>query len=186
MVQHAGVRCGGEGGVKWRDSGGGGRFSGSGPYRHPCYSYTWYTGVSQNNFLWQKYSASNFWKVSSFSPPLCTRTFSQHPLPKNALTSSLFINPGILFPVLFFVTVFHPSLTNANYSCRRIFGTSLLTLFGVSLVLWRRETADNEHSNPVLLPLVPKFTNIWISHLQFLHFQKFLLEVVAIGRKNAG
>jgi hypothetical protein len=46
--------------------------------------------------------------------------------------------------------------------------------------------ADNEHSNPVLLPLVPKFTNICISHLQFRHFQKFLLEVVAIGRKNAG
>ncbi len=46
--------------------------------------------------------------------------------------------------------------------------------------------ADNEHSNPVLLPLVPEFTNICISHLQFLHFQKFLLEVVAIGRKNAG
>ena len=47
--------------------------------------------------------------------------------------------------------------------------------------------ADNERSNPVLLPLVPEFTNICkISHLQFLHFQKFLLEVVAIGRKNAG
>jgi hypothetical protein len=46
--------------------------------------------------------------------------------------------------------------------------------------------ADNEHSNPVLLPLVPEFTNICISHLQLLHFQNFLLEVVAIGRKNAG
>ena len=46
--------------------------------------------------------------------------------------------------------------------------------------------ADNERSNPVLLPLVPEFTNICISHLQLLHFQKFLLEVVAIGRKNAG
>ena len=46
--------------------------------------------------------------------------------------------------------------------------------------------ADNERSNPVLLPLVPEFTNICVSHLQFLHFQKFLLEVVAIGRKNAG
>jgi hypothetical protein len=43
--------------------------------------------------------------------------------------------------------------------------------------------ADNEHSNPVLLPLVPEFTNICISHLQLLHFQKFF---VAIGRKNAG
>ena len=30
--------------------------------------------------------------------------------------------------------------------------------------------ADNERSNPILLPLVPEFTNIWISHLQFLHF----------------
>ena len=46
--------------------------------------------------------------------------------------------------------------------------------------------ADNERSNPVLLPLVPEFTNICISHLQFPHFQKFLLEVVAIVRKNAG
>jgi hypothetical protein len=36
------------------------------------------------------------------------------------------------------------------------------------------------------LPLVSEFTNICISHLQLLHFQKFLLEVVAIGRKNAG
>jgi hypothetical protein len=44
--------------------------------------------------------------------------------------------------------------------------------------------ADNEHSNPVLLPLVPEFTNSCISHLQFLHFQKFLLEVVAIVRKK--
>jgi hypothetical protein len=38
------------------------------------------------------------------------------------------------------------------------FETSLLTLFGVSLVLWRRK-ADNEHSNPpVLWPLAPKFS----------------------------
>ncbi len=36
--------------------------------------------------------------------------------------------------------------------------------------------ANNEHSNPVLLPLVPEFTNICISHLQLIHFQKFLLE----------
>ncbi len=30
--------------------------------------------------------------------------------------------------------------------------------------------ADNEHSNPVLLPLVHEFKNIYISHLQLLHF----------------
>ena len=80
------------------------------------------------------------------------------------------INPRILFPFFLLLQFFHPSSTNANYLCRRIFGTSLLTLFGVSLVLWRGVKADNERSNPVLLPLVPEFTNIWISHLQFLHF----------------
>jgi hypothetical protein len=122
---------------------------------------------------------------SSFLP-LYTRAFSQHPLPKNALPSLSVINPRILFPFSLSLQFFHPSLINANYSCRRIFGTSLLTLFGLSLVLLRGGKADNERSNPVLLPLVPEFTNIWCSHLQLLHFQNFLLEVVAIGRKNAG
>ncbi len=36
---------------------------------------------------------------SSFSLPLGIRTFSQHLLPKNALPSSLLINPKILFPI---------------------------------------------------------------------------------------
>ena len=36
---------------------------------------------------------------SSFSLPLGTRAFSQHPLPKNALPSSLLTNPKILFPI---------------------------------------------------------------------------------------
>jgi hypothetical protein len=35
--------------------------------------------------------------------------------------------------------------------------------------------ADNEHSNPVLWPLVLEFTNICISHLQLLHFQKIFV-----------
>ncbi len=110
-------------------------FSGSGAYRHPRYSYTWYTGVSQNNFLWQKYLAFNFWKIS-----LIFFFFAAwHPSRKNALPSSSVINPRILFPFFLSLQFFHPSLINANYSCRRIFGTSLLTLFGVSLVLWRGE-----------------------------------------------
>jgi hypothetical protein len=48
------------------------------------HSYTWYTRVSQNNFLRQKYLAFNFWKSfqSSFFLPLCVRTFLQHLLPK--------------------------------------------------------------------------------------------------------
>ena len=73
---------------------------------------------------------------SSFSLPLYTRTFLQHPLPKNALPSSSVINPRILFPFFLSLQFFHPSLINANYLCRRIFGTSLLTLFGVSLVFY--------------------------------------------------
>ena len=79
-------------------------FSGSGAYRHPRYSYTWYTGVSQNNFLWQKYLASNFWKKksfqSSFSLPPGTRAFSQHPLPKST-PSFISHQPENPFPVLF-------------------------------------------------------------------------------------
>jgi hypothetical protein len=65
------------------------------------------------------------------------------------------------------------------------FETSLLTLLGVSLVLWRGK-ADNEHSNPLFYCPSPL-------NSQHLHFQftvasllKILLEVVAIGRKNAG
>jgi hypothetical protein len=42
-----------------------------------------------------------------------------------------------------------------------LFGTSLFTLFGVSLVLWKGGgEAIKERSNPILLPLVPEFTNI--------------------------
>jgi hypothetical protein len=65
------------------------------------------------------------------------------------------------------------------------FETSLLTLLGVSLVLWRRK-ADNAPSNPLFYGPSPL-------NSQHLHFQfpitsllKFLLEVVTIGRKNAG
>jgi hypothetical protein len=42
---------------------------------------------------------------------------------------------------------------NANYSYPRIVGTSLLTLFGVSLVLCRRERLITSIATPVLLPL---------------------------------
>jgi hypothetical protein len=65
------------------------------------------------------------------------------------------------------------------------FETSLLSLLGVSLVLWRRK-ADNAHSNPLFYGPLPL-------NSQHLHFQfpitsllKILLEVDAIGRKNAG
>ncbi len=53
---------------------------------------------------------------------------------------------------------FSPFLNKCNYSYRRIFETSLLTLFGVSLVLWRRERLITSIATPVLLPLSPKFS----------------------------
>ncbi len=43
---------------------------------------------------------------SSLFLPLYTRTFSQHPLPKNALSSSLVINPRILFPFFLLLQFF--------------------------------------------------------------------------------
>jgi hypothetical protein len=86
--------------------------------------------------------------------------------------------------------LFHQSLTRESFS-RSLFRYSFsLFLNKCQLFMskdfwnlpvnpvWRvpgfmkKGKADNEHSNPVLLPLVPEFTNICISHLQFLHFQK--------------
>jgi hypothetical protein len=64
-----------------------------------------------------------------------------------------------------------------------------LTLLGEPLVLRERvegvET-DSEPITPILLPLVPEFINIEFLIYSFCTFKKFLLEVVAIRRKNAG
>ncbi len=64
-----------------------------------------------------------------------------------------------------------------------------LTLPGEPLVLRERveggET-DNEPITPNLLPLVPEFINTEFHIYSFCTFKKFLLEVVAIRRKNAG
>jgi len=65
-----------------------------------------------------------------------------------------------------------------------------LTLPGEPLVLRERvegggET-DNEPITPNLLPLVPEFINIEFHIYSFCTFKNFLLEVVAIRRKNAG
>ncbi len=102
---------------------------------------------------------------SSFSLPLCTRTFSQHPLPKKCTPFSISHWPENPFPVLSFLTIFHPSLINANYSCRRIFETSLLTLFGVSLVLWRRERQITSIATLFYCPLSPNSQHLHFSFI---------------------
>ncbi len=50
----------------------------------------------------------------------------------------------------------------------------------------KKGKADSEHSNPVLLPLVPEFTTSAFLIYSGYTFKIFLFEVVAIGRKNAG
>ena len=100
----------------------------------------------------KNYRHFDFWRIFFSLLFLCCFTpvhFSQHPLPKKCTPFFLpIINPRILFPLSSSLQ-FLPFLNKcANYSCRRIFETSLLTLLDVSLVLWRRK-ADNAHSNPL-------------------------------------
>jgi hypothetical protein len=65
------------------------------------------------------------------------------------------------------------------------FETSLLTLLSVSLVLWRTK-ADNTLSNPCFMALPLNFTTSAFPIPNYFTFKNFLLEVVAIERKNAG
>ena len=135
-------------------------FSGSGPYRHPRYSYTWCTGVSQNNFLWQKQLASNFWKVSLIF------FFS------TALHLYIFATPFAKKCTPFF----HESLTRESFS-RSLFRYSFSPFLNKCQLfvykdfwnlpvnpVWRvpgfmkEGKADNEHSNPCLITLAPKFS----------------------------
>jgi hypothetical protein len=60
-------------------------------------------------------------------------------------------------PAFFFDTNFYSSLINMPIIQIEEFETSLLTLFGVSLVLWRRKT-DSALSNPCFMALPPNFT----------------------------
>jgi hypothetical protein len=70
-----------------------------------------------------------------------------------------------------------------------LFGTSLFNPSrrapGFTREGGRGET-DNEPITPILLSLVPEFINIEFHIYSFCTFKKFLLEVVAIRRKNAG
>ena len=91
------------------------------------HSYTWYTRVSQNNFLRQNIWHSSFFENLSKPPFFCrfaSAHFLQHLLPKllSFFHCSTTRESFRIFPCYNF---FHPYLTNANYLCRRIFGTSL-------------------------------------------------------------
>ncbi len=64
-------------------------------------------------------------------------------------------------------------LINANYSCRRIFGTSLLTLFGVSLVLWRGGRQKTSVATPFYCPLSPNSQTSEFLIYSFYTFKNF-------------
>jgi len=72
---------------------------------------------------------------------------------------------------------FHPCLTNANYLCRRIFGTSLFNpsrrASGFTREGGRRGETDNEPITPNLLPLVPEFINTEFHIYSFCTFKNF-------------
>ncbi len=67
------------------------------------HSYMWYTGASQNNFLWQKHPAFNFEKISPilFCFAAWRSCFFATPFAKNALPSPLLNNPRILLDFSF-------------------------------------------------------------------------------------
>ncbi len=93
-------------------------------YRHPRWSSTWYTGVSQNNFLWQKLLALQHLTSLFQSPFLSCLTpvhFMQHPLPKKCTPFFLpIINPRTLFPLSSSSRFLSFLNKCANYSYRRI------------------------------------------------------------------
>jgi hypothetical protein len=86
------------------------------------------------------------------------------PSAKNALLFPPLNNPRIFSGFFVHYNFFHPCLTNANYLCRRIFGTSLFNpsrrASGFTREGGRGGRTDNEPITPILLPLVPKFINI--------------------------
>jgi len=112
---------------------------------HCVHSYTWYTGVSQNNFLKQKYLASSFEKTSPnlLFLPLGVRTFLQHLLPK--ILS--FFHHSITresFPDFSFAAAFSPFPNECQLFMPKDFlEPPCLTLLGVSLVLWERGKEGN-------------------------------------------
>ena len=79
--------------------------------------------ISLDKNIWHSTLEKSF--QSSFFLPLCVRTFLQHLLPK-MLSFFHHSTTRESFPDFsFYCNFFHPCLTNANYLCRRIFGTSL-------------------------------------------------------------
>ena len=77
----------------------------------------------------------------------------------------------------FYHSFFHPCLTNANYLCRRIFGTSLFNpsrrASGFTREGGKGGETDNEPITPHLLPLVPEFINTEFHIYSFCTFKNF-------------
>ncbi len=108
--------------------------------------------ISFDKSKWHPNFLTSLFSTFFFSAALHLYIFTT---PLAGKSHSLFpsvISPRILLPLSFSLQFFHLPLINANYSYQRVFGTSLLTLFGVSLVLRRRERLITSIATPVLLP----------------------------------
>jgi hypothetical protein len=126
-------------------------------------------------------SDKNYWHLNfqltlfnlPFSLLLHIRTFFATPLAeKMHLLFSANHQSENPFPAFFFVINFYSSLINMPIIHIEEFETSLLTLFGVSLVLWRRK-ADNALSNPCFMTLPPNFTTSEFPIFNYFTFKNF-------------
>jgi hypothetical protein len=101
-------------------------------------AYTWYTGVSQNNFLDKntRHSALKKSLQTSFSLPLGIRTFLQHLLPKMLSLLHYSITRESFPDFSFVAAFFSPFLNECQLFMPKDFlEPPCLTLLGVSLVL---------------------------------------------------
>ncbi len=93
----------------------------------------------------------DFWRAFSVFLFLCFAPahFSQHPLPKKCTPFFPSVaNPRNLLPAFFLCYNFSPFLNKCHLFMSKDFETSLLTLLGVSLVLWRRERLITSKATP--------------------------------------
>ena len=145
-------------------------------YHYPCpFLHVVHKGVPKQ-FPWTKILGIQLFENLS-EPPFFCRSASVHFCNTFCQKCSPFSTaqqPENLSGFFVHYNFFHPYLTNANYLCRRIFGTSLFNpsrqASGFTREGGRRGRTDNEPIAPILLLLVPEFINIEFHILQFLHF----------------
>ena len=139
------------------------------------HSYTWYTGVSQNNFLRQKYLAFIFFEDLS-KPPFFCRFAPVHFCNTFCRKMLSFFHHSTTresFPDFSFITTFSPLPKECQLFMPKDFlEPPCLTLLGEPLVLRERVEGGKQITRhyPNFIAPCPRIHKHRISHLQFLHF----------------